>query len=45
MLKKELLREFIRENNLSTAHELQQALKELFASTLQEMLEAELEII
>lgn len=43
MLKKELLREFIRENNLSTAHELQQALKELFASTLQEMLEAELD--
>jgi Transposase and inactivated derivatives len=43
MLKKELLREFIRENNLTTAQELQQALKELFASTLQEMLEAELE--
>ena len=43
MLKKELLREFIRENNLTTAQELQQALKELFANTLQEMLEAELD--
>lgn len=43
MLKKELLREFIRENNLTTAQELQQALKDLFASTLQEMLEAELD--
>lgn len=43
MLKKELLRDFIRENNLTTAQELQQALKDLFASTLQEMLEAELD--
>ncbi|WP_055668274.1 IS256 family transposase [Desnuesiella massiliensis] len=43
MLKKELLREFIRENNLTNAQELQQALKDLFASTLQEMLEAELD--
>jgi len=43
MLKKELLKEFIRENNLTTAQELQQALKELFANTLQEMLEAELD--
>lgn len=43
MLKKELLREFIRENNLTTAQELQQALKELFANTPQEMLEAELD--
>lgn len=43
MLKKELLREFIRENNLTNAQELQQALKDLFASTLQEMLETELD--
>ncbi|GAA0725804.1 hypothetical protein GCM10008905_21750 [Clostridium malenominatum] len=41
--KKDLLREFIRENNLTTARELQLALKDLFAGTLQEMLEAELE--
>lgn len=44
MLNIELLREFIRENNLTTAKELQQALKELFANTLQEMLEAGLMI-
>lgn len=42
-LRKDLLREFIKENNLTTAQELQQALKELFSGTLQEMLEAELE--
>jgi len=43
LLKKELLREFIKENNLTTAKEIQNALKDVFASTLQEMLEAELE--
>lgn len=42
-LRKDLLKEFIKENNLTTAQELQQALKELFSGTLQEMLEAELE--
>lgn len=43
ILRKELLREFIRENNLTTAKEIQDALKDVFASTLQEMLEAELD--
>lgn len=43
ILRKELLREFIRENNLTTAREIQDALKDVFASTLQEMLEAELD--
>lgn len=43
LLRKELLREFIRENNLTTAREIQDALKDVFASTLQEMLEAELD--
>jgi len=43
LLRKELLREFIRENNLTTAREIQNALKDVFASTLQEMLEAELD--
>jgi len=38
-----LLREFIKENNLKSAEDVQNALKELFAETLQEMLEAELE--
>jgi len=43
VLRKELLREFIKENDLTTAKEIQNALKEVFASTLQEMLEAELD--
>ena len=40
---KEQLRAFIKENNLKTADDAQQALKELFKDTIQEMLEAELE--
>ena len=40
---KEQLRAFIKENNLKTAGDAQQALKELFKDTIQEMLEAELE--
>jgi len=40
---KEQLRAFIRENGLASAEDAQQALKELFKDTLQEMLEAELE--
>lgn len=40
LLKKELLREFIRENNLTTARDIQNALKDIFANTLEEMLEA-----
>ncbi|MBU5483013.1 transposase [Clostridium sp. MSJ-11] len=43
MLKKEFLREFIRENNLTNARDLRQALKELSATTLQEILETELD--
>ena len=37
---KEQLRAFIKENNLVTAQDAQNALKDLFAETLQEMLEA-----
>jgi putative transposase len=37
------LREFIKENKLVTAQDAQNALKNLFAETLQEMLEAELD--
>lgn len=37
---KEQLRAFIKENKLVTAQDAQNALKELFAETLQEMLEA-----
>jgi transposase-like protein len=36
-------RKFIKENKLVTAQDAQKALKELFAETLQEMLEAELD--
>src|SRR5690554_2411231 len=40
---REVLRAFIKENNLVTAKDAQNALKELFASTIQEMLEAEMD--
>lgn len=43
LLSKEQLRQFIKENNLKTAQDIQDTLKELFAETMQEMLEAELE--
>lgn len=40
---KQQLRDFIKENNLVTAQDAQDALKNLFAETIQEMLEAEME--
>jgi putative transposase len=40
---KNQIREFIKENDLKTPDDVQNALKELFAHTLQEMLEAELD--
>ncbi|QCT04350.1 mutator family transposase [Paenibacillus algicola] len=40
---KQQLRAFIKENNLVTAQDAQNALKDLFAETLQEMLEAEMD--
>jgi len=40
---KNQIREFIKENDLKTADDVHNALKELFADTLQEMLEAELD--
>jgi putative transposase len=40
---KEQLRQFIKKNKLVTAQDAQNALKELFAETLQEMLEAEMD--
>lgn len=40
---KEQLRAFIKDNKLVTAEDAQNALKELFAETLQEMLEAEMD--
>lgn len=43
MIRNDLLKEFLSANNINTAVELQGALKNIFASTLQEMLEAELD--
>jgi len=43
LLSKEQLRELIKEKNLVTAADVQDMLKEMFAETLQEMLEAELD--
>ncbi|MCY9561124.1 IS256 family transposase, partial [Paenibacillus apiarius] len=40
---KEQLRAFIKENNLVTAQDAQNALKDLFAETIQEMQEAEMD--
>ncbi|WP_397376161.1 hypothetical protein [Paenibacillus sp. sptzw28] len=40
---KQQLRQFIKENKLVSAQDAQNALKELFAETLQEMLEAEMD--
>jgi len=37
------LKQFIKENNLTTAEDVQEMLKDLFAETLQEMLEAEMD--
>lgn len=42
-MSKEQLRQFIKENKLKSAQDVQNALKDLFAETLQEMLEAELD--
>jgi putative transposase len=44
LMSKEQLRRFVKENNLVTAQDAQNALKELFAETSQEMLEAEMDI-
>lgn len=43
LMDKKQLREFIKENNIKTAADIQNALKEMFKDTLQEMLEAELD--
>jgi transposase-like protein len=43
ILSKEQLREIIKENHLATADDVQNMLKEMFAETLQELLEAELD--
>lgn len=40
--RKKFLKEFIEQNNITTAKDIQEALKDMFKDTLQEMLEAEL---
>jgi transposase-like protein len=43
VIPREVLRAFIKENNLQSAEDVQNALKDIFADTLQEMLEAEMD--
>lgn len=43
LIPKDQLRQLIKENNLQTMEDVQKALKDIFAETLQEMLEAELD--
>jgi transposase-like protein len=43
LMDKKQLRQFIKDNNIKTATDIQNALKDLFKDTLQEMLEAELD--
>jgi transposase-like protein len=43
LIPKDQLRQLIKENNLKTIEDVQKALKDIFAETLQEMLEAELD--
>ena len=40
--RKKFLQEFIAQNNITTAQDIQEALKDMFKDTLQEMLEAEM---
>ena len=43
LVSKQQLRQFIKENKMSSVQDVQDMLKDLFAETLQEMLEAELD--
>jgi len=43
LMDKKQLREFIKENNIKTATDIQNALKDMFKGALQEILEAELD--
>ena len=40
--RRKFLQEFIAQNNINTAQDIQEALKDMFKDTLQEMLEAEM---
>lgn len=43
LVSREELKKFINENNLTTAEDVQDVLRDLFAEALQEMLEAEMD--
>ena len=43
LVPRELLKQFIKENNLKTAEDAKDLVKELFADTIQELLEAEMD--
>jgi len=43
ILTKQQIRQLIKENNLKDVKDVQQVLKDMFADTLQEMLEAEMD--
>lgn len=43
MMSKKMLKQFIKENNLKSAQNAPNTLKEIFADTMQEMLEVELD--
>jgi transposase-like protein len=43
LVSREELKKFIKENKMTTAEDVQNMLKDLFAETLQEMLEAEMD--
>jgi transposase-like protein len=43
LVPRELLKQFIKENNLKTAEDAHNLVKELFADTIQELLEAEMD--
>jgi putative transposase len=43
LVSREELKKFIKENNITTAEDVQDVLRDLFAETLQEMLEAEMD--
>ena len=43
MMSKEQIKQWIKEKNMKSVDDVQSALKDLFADTIQEMLEAEIE--
>jgi len=44
LMPREILKQFIKESNLKTAEDAKDLVKELFADTIQELLEAEMDL-